>query len=352
SMVIAQRWCEAQGVCSQWAAVTSQGEESAEAANNVNKSKAALYEEGISYTRASDLDNALKVLRCLAQYDPNYKDVTALIALLEKQQRLDEMYAQARQYLDSRAYSEAIKILLDIRGMDPEYRPGTISDDLYEAYTERARRSVELAAAELELAPAPKAAEPRYVVTQEILNGIRRAVEDLGLALKERDGPEAQKAQLMAQTLGKGLELYSDWSWQECIGALRGLYEQDPDYFAGKAALVLCDARLHLGDFYYTNGNYQAAVEQFEAMKVMDVCDRALAETKAAEAGLPLTPTRTPTPTATATPTVTPTNTPRPTLTPTPTVPNTPTSVPTQPKDKGGGSSNGGGKPDKSPPPR
>ena len=126
--------------------------------------------------------------------------------------------------------------------------------------------------------------------------------------------------------------------------ALEAIYQRDAGYFGGKAALVLCDARLHLGEFLLAGENYEAALAQFEAMQAMAVCDNELAAARADEAGLPLTPTPTPTNTPTATPTNTPTNTPPPTQTPTPVPPtpvptNTPMPEPTQPSGGGGGGS-------------
>ena len=344
SNTVAQNWCPALDACSKLA---TRLPEDLEARNRVEKSKLALYNEGTAYMGANDIPNALKNFTCIVKYDPEYKDVAELIEELKRRQELDGLYREARGYLESRAYGEAIKKLLEIRGLDAEYRPGTISDDLYEAYLGRALRNIDLAAAELQRAVNAKPAEPLYAVTDGILEKIRSAIRDFDKALGERPGnQDAQLAKFLAENVNEGLERYSEWGWQESIVALSEIYDREPFYFMGKAVAVLCDAHLHLGDFYRQNEDWLAAWHEYQAMRDIEDCDQGVVRTRLQEVSPYLTPTAMPTLTPTPTPTARPTNTRRPTLVPTmtpaPTV--TPTPVPTTSPPQSGGN-NGGSKP-------
>ena len=344
SNMVAQNWCPALDAGSELAACLP---EDLEARNCVEKSKLALYNEGTAYMGANDIPNALKNFTCIVKYDPEYKDVAELIEELKRRQELDGLYREARGYLESRAYGEAIKKLLEIRGLDAEYRPGTISDDLYEAYLGRALRNIDLAAAELQRAVNAKPAEPLYAVTDGILEKIRSAIRDFDKALGERPGnQDAQLAKFLAENVNEGLERYSEWGWQESVLALSEIYDREPLYFMGKAVAVLCDAHLHLGDFYRQNEDWLAAWHEYQAMRDIEDCDQGVVRTRLQEVSPYLTPTAMPTLTPTPTPTARPTNTRRPTLVPTmtpaPTV--TPTPVPTTSPPQSGGN-NGGSKP-------
>lgn len=130
SFSVAQRYCRALEVCSELATVVP---EDPEALNGVEKAKAKLYDEALAYAKANAVGSALENLRCISDYDPDYKDVRTLIEELLVRQELDQQYQEARGYIDTRAYGEAAKRLLTLRAVAPEYRPGAISDDLYEA---------------------------------------------------------------------------------------------------------------------------------------------------------------------------------------------------------------------------
>ena len=336
SNMVAQNWCPALDAGSELAACLP---EDLEARNRVEKSKLALYNEGTAYMGANDIPNALKNFTCIVKYDPEYKDVAELIEELKRRQELDGLYREARGYLESRAYGEAIKKLLEIRGLDAEYRPGTISDDLYEAYLGRALRNIDLAAAELQRAVNAKPAEPLYAVTDGILEKIRSAIRDFDKALGERPGnQDAQLAKFLAENVNEGLERYSEWGWQESVLALSEIYDREPLYFMGKAVAVLCDAHLHLVDFYRQNEDWLAALREYQAMQRIEDCDQGVAGPLATEVSTYLMPTATPTLTATPMPT----NTRRPTLTPTrtsvPTLTPVPSATPQSSGENGGGS--------------
>lgn len=336
-----------------------------EVQNGLENAMDGLYEEALAYEKAGDFAQALARYQSISKINRMYKDVMARIGRLELRLQLDERLQEAMEQLARQAFGEAEKVLLWIRSQDVDYRPGTVSDGLYDVYMGRGNRAIDWVAQELKPAVNVQPAEPQYVVTDEMLARIREALRDFEAATEERrnvqsaqasqEPSEAERAVFLAEHLHEGLERYSDWAWQETILALNEIYVQEADYLSGKVALVLCDAHLHLGSFYYDKGDYQAAVGQFQAMQQIAACDQGLAVRRAQEAGLPLTPPATLTPTLR--PTNTPTRTPPPTTTPVPTQ----SSAPAQPSgggsssgtdsSSGGGSSGGGSKPQPKPEP-
>ncbi|NLG48684.1 MAG: tetratricopeptide repeat protein [Chloroflexi bacterium] len=329
SYSVAQRYCRALEVCSELATAVP---EDPEALNGVEKSKDKLYDEALAYVKANAIANALENLRCIFEYEPNYKDVRVMIDKLVIRQEMDQQYQEARGYLDSRAYGEAIKRLLQLRTVDAEYRPGTISDDLYEAYMGEGRQWLDMVEGELREVPDAQPSDVRFQITEDLLTKARQASKSYERALAERSASEeARTALTLAQLLGQGLQSYGARLWDQSITELTAIYAQDANYLSGKLAPILCDAHLHLGDIYLQEENYEAALAEYQAMASIEVCDAKLVETRMWEAGLPLTPTATPTFTPTPTDTPTPTQTSTPTLTNTPEPTATPTPEPTEP---------------------
>ena len=312
-----------------------------EAQNGFEKAKAGIYREALDYEKAGNLGEALSRYQDLAAIDVTYEDIAERIPTLTTSRDLEGLLAEAQQYLERRSYGDAEKKLLDIRSRDPNYRPGTISDDLFETYMGRALLYLDLVADDLVPVENAKANEPSYSVTADTLSKVRQAMRDLSKALDERPShPKAQETSGLASAIDSGLTSYGEWSWANAIEALTPVFSQDSTYLKGKVGLILCDAHLHLGDFEASSGNYFSALRQFQAMLDLGVCDGEVAQAKADAVGVHLTPTATPT--FTLTPTHTPTATRRPTVTPTVTLTPTFTPEPT-PTTASEGDSSGGG---------
>jgi len=313
-----------------------------EAQNGLEKSKAGIYREALDYEKAGNLDEALTRYLGLADVDATYEDIGERIPTLTTTQALESLLAEAQQYLERRSYGDAEKKLLEIRSRDDGFRPGTISDDLFETYMGRALLYLDMVADDIKRDEGAKPTEPSYTVTSDTLSKVRQAMRDLAKALEERPShPKAQETSGLASALDSGLTSYGEWSWASAIEALTPVFTQEPAYLKGKVGLILCDAHLHQGEFAASNGEYFSALQQFQAMIDLGVCDGEQAQQRADAVGIHLTPTATPT--FTATPTNTPTNTPRPTATPTVTSTPTNTPEPTATQPPSGGSSGGGG---------
>ena len=338
SRVVAQRWCEALEACAELA---TRVPDDVEALSSIARAKGMLYDAAQSAILHDQAVEALADLQCISAHDPAYRDVKALLHDIEIRRTLEARYQTALTYLQkarahyarqeynlaAEQYDRAKVELESIRRSDATYKPEAIRLDLYRLALERGACYLAWAAAELLPAADPRPAEPRYVITDSLLANLRNAAHDFEAALQERPASqEAASALSQVQGAHTGLEYYSDWAWPESIAALSPIHAQDADYLQGKVALVLCDAYQHLGDLHYVKGDYQTALEAFEKMQALGVCDEEAVARGIERAGLPLTPTAT----ATPTPTHTPTYTPAPTATPT----HTPTNTPSPEKKK------------------
>ena len=341
--MVAQQYCKALKV---YAELLPLVPEDPEVANGIEKAEAKLYDEALAYLEANDREQASVNLNCISEHDSAYKDTASLIQMLDRRQTLEADHAKAREDLNNRACREAVDLLEKLRATDPEYNPGTVSDALYEAYICLGRQFIELASSELKLSPSAKSTEPKWAVTQGVLSNALEASRAFGKALKERpNSEEAKTGKAQADNLKLGLEHYSVSAWAECLPPLLELYSQDTGYLSGKVAAVICDAYFHLGDLYYRESDYRAALREYQAIFDIQGCDAQPAQTRAQEAGAYLTPsptpTLTPTFTATYTPTATATRTPKPTATATRIPTSTPTAtltpVPTAHPGGGGG---------------
>jgi tetratricopeptide (TPR) repeat protein len=335
SYMVDQQYCKALEVYTE---LLRRVPQDPEAINGVENAKANLYDEASTHRKANELEQALEDLRCIFEYDPAYKDVRSLIETLEGLQAEE---ARCGKALDSGDCREAVDCWEKLRAMG--YNPGTVSDDLYRAYECLGQQLIELVGSELKLSPTAKPTEPSWAVTQGVLDNVLAASRAFGKALNERpNSEEAKLSKALANSLKQGLERYSVSAWAECIPPLMEVYRQsqDPRYhLSGKVAKLICDAHLHLGDLYYRNGDYQAALKEYQAILEIQGCDAQPAQTRAQEAGINLTPSPTPTltPTFTATHTATATRTPRPTATATSLPTNTPTPTPVPTTSSGGG---------------
>jgi hypothetical protein len=293
---------------------------------------------------ADDLGEATKAVATalggfakISAMDPEFKDVGSRVERLTLLSEIITLHAQAREDLASQAYGDAIRKLLEIRGHGIEYRPGTVSDELYQAYMGRGALFIKLAADGLRPADGAKPEEPSYLVSDGMLENVRKGKRDFEAAVAERrSSRDAAMAHFLAEHVGEGLERYSDWAWEESALALAEVYKGDVTYFAGQVGPLLCDALVHQVRLMMQLGETDRAVAARGLMTTVEGC--VVGDVDALMVAL--TPTATPTPTDTPTITPTFTNTPRPSPTATVVTPTeTPTPEPTaKPKDDGGGS--------------
>jgi hypothetical protein len=353
SLLLRQRCAEALDV---FVELGNEFPDDKEVIHGLDQARACLDSQTAEFERAADVaddlgeaaiqvDRALAGLRVIAAVDPEYKNARGRIERLDRLSRVIQLHAEARDYLASQAYSDAIRRLQEIRSYGIEYRPGTISDELYQAYMGRGALYIKLAADDLQLADGPKPEEPSYLISDGMLENIRRAQRDFEAAVAERaNSQEATLANFLALNIQEGLERYSDWAWEESGAALAEVYGADVTYFGGQIGPLFCDALAHQVRLMMQLGEIERAVTARERMSTIEGC--AADEVDALMVRLTPTATSTPTDTPTVTPTFT--NTPRPSPTPTMTPTDTPTSTP-QPTSKSDG---GGSKPNPTRPSR
>ncbi|MFH1085759.1 MAG: tetratricopeptide repeat protein [Chloroflexota bacterium] len=348
SQILTQRWEES---LKTYRELAKTWPDNAEVAHGLNQSKEGLYQRALTHAASADVAESLDqqadligkatgTLRLVVEADPAYKDAASRLEALARRQEVLKLHGEAREYLARNAYSDAIRRLLDVRGYDPDYRPGTVSDELYQAYMRRGTVDLGLASDGIQPASAAKAEAPQYTVPETSLASIRKAGRDFLKAMEERPkGEEAKKAQFLAANASQGFERYNDWAWQESVAALTKVYEGDAAYLDGKVAPILCDALIHDAQLAFQQGQKDRVAAVYATLVGLGRCRSDSVD----KLVLQLTPTATPTPTLTRTITATPTRTPRPTLTPTQAATETPTVVPTSPPSGDGGGGGGGG---------
>ena len=349
SQILTQRWEES---LKTYLELAKTWPEDAEVVHGLNQSKEGLYQRataGIASAEVAEsldqqadlIGQATATLQLVVDADSGYKDAASLLEGLSRRLDVLKLHGEAREYLARSAYSDAIRRLLDVRSNDPDYRPGTISDELYQCYMRRGTVDLGLAADDIQPASGAKPEAPQYTVPETALASLRKAERDFVKAVEERPkGEEATKAQFLASNASHGLERYNDWAWDDSAAALAPVYSGDSAYLDGKLAPILCDALAHDVQLALQQGQKERAVESYATLTALGRCRSDAVD----ELILQLTPTATPTPTLTPTITSTPTRTPRPTLTPTPVPTEAPTAVPpTEVPSSGGGGGGGGG---------
>ncbi|MBN1401563.1 MAG: tetratricopeptide repeat protein [Anaerolineae bacterium] len=344
SLLLRQRCAEALGV---FAELLNEYPEDKEVIHGLDQAKGCLDDQVSESEHAADVaddlgeaathvDKALAGLRVIAAVDPEYRNARDRIERLGLLARVIQLHAEARAYLASQAYGDAIRRLQEIRSYDIEYRPGTIGDELYQAYMGRGALYLKLAADDLQPANAPKPEEPSYLISDGMLENLRRAQRDFEAAVSERrSSREAAQANALAMGIQEGLERYSDWAWEESSIALMAVYEADAMYFGGHVGSLLCDALVHQIRLMMQLEEIGSAVAARERMARVEGC--AVGQVDALMVVLTPTATSTPTHTPTVTPTFTNTPRPSPTATVTPTDTSTPEPTP-EPKSDGGDS--------------
>jgi tetratricopeptide (TPR) repeat protein len=327
---VARQNCKAIEAC---AALLESAPEDREAANNLEKAKARLYDEalaGIKANTAASLSKAWEELDCIFVSDPSYRDVRTLLEQIKTRQALDAIYEQALASLNRQECDQAENKLLQIRTMDPEYAPTQLGDALYTAYVCQGNQHLAVVVAAVQPVSPTLAGEAAWNVTVDALSRTRLAIRAFDRATREKPASEEAKlSRTLAESLQTGLERYSLRAWGVSIEHLGEIYRRDQSYLQGKVAALLCDAHLHQAEAFFQGGQLEAALTEYQTMLAIQGCASDTIRARAMQVGIMLTPTATPTltPTPTSTPTPTATYTPRPTETPVPT--RTPTPIPT-----------------------
>ncbi|MCX6032341.1 MAG: hypothetical protein NT169_23980 [Chloroflexi bacterium] len=256
-----------------------------------------LYRQAQAEIAAGQSADAQLTLIKLQTMRANYRDVSALLRVIERQQQLT---ALARRTADAKAagdWEEVISRLEEMRAVLPREERAQVEADLFEAYMAYGAELVKR--------------------TQGGSGELTRAVEMYNKALTLRPGAaEATTQRNRARQYLTGVNSYTTGNWNAAIAQLEPLYTEQPDYLGGQAAQLLYNAYVHTGDVLLEAGEVNRAWERYAHAGQIQGIDTSTARALAADLSLKLTPTATTTPTPTQKPTLAPTGVP--TATPTP----------------------------------
>ncbi len=256
-----------------------------------------LYRQAQAEIAAGQSADAQLTLIKIQTMRANYREVSALLSKIERQQRLTALARHAADAKTAGDWEEAISRLEEMRALLPREERAQVEADLFEAYMAYGAELVKR--------------------TQGGSGELTRAVEIYNKALTLRPGAaEATTQRNRARQYLAGVNSYTTGNWNGAIAQLEPLYTEQPDYMGGQAAQLLYNAYMRIGDGLLENGEVNRAWEKYTRASQIQGIDTSTARTLAADLSLKLTPTATTTPTPTQKPTLAPTTVP--TATPTP----------------------------------
>jgi len=261
----------------------------------------AYYEEAVKLVSSLDWQLALEYFRAVQQVDPDYRDVESQIAQVSLQIRLEELFGQALSAYQAESWVSAIELFMQVRVLDETYRTQEVGRYLFDSHFQYGLDLVANSGADLDK--------------------VRQAMTHFDDAsnLNPVDGRPAAEREL-AETYLEGCDLFDQGYWERAVAALSVVCVSRPDYAGGRAAQLLCQARLNTAEAYEQAGDLDSALGEYELIMSMGICEGSEVAARATRVAQALTPTATPT----STPTLTPTHTLTPIASPTPSI--TPTS--------------------------
>ena len=270
----------------------------------------AYYEEAMGLVVARDWQAALDHLTAVQRVDPNYRDVEDQITVVSRQMQLESLFSRALTAYQAENWPSAIELFMQLQVVDETYRAQEVQRYLFDSHYRFGLDLVATSGANLE--------QVREAMTHF----------DEASLLNPADGRPAAEREL-AETYLEGCDLFNEGYWERAVAALSVVCVARPEYASGRAAQLLCQARLNIAQAHEEAGDLESARGEYELILSMGICDYDDVTARATRVSEALTPTATFTNTPTLTPTVT--RTPIFTATPsrTPTSPYTATPVPT-----------------------
>jgi tetratricopeptide (TPR) repeat protein len=260
---------------------------------------------------AAQWSSALDKLQQIIAWDPTFCNAVERTALVKTQQALEAQYAEAQDYFKQANWTEAIRILEQLRDEAATFRSNEVQQTLFLAHF---RQGVDWMA---------RAGDSLNLVNQAIQSF------DSALALYPSDGTALEEKRL-AGLYRQAYLFVGQKDWPQAVVVLKQIHDSRPNYMEGRATSMLCASFLQLGDVYNGSGNLEQALQQYRNVLAIEDCDHVQAAIKEREVYMILYPP-TPTPTRTPLPTRTPRPTPTVTATPSPTPRPPPPVQPTQP---------------------
>ncbi len=203
------------------------------------------YQEGLRQMERQNWDAARNHFEGIMDENPNFRDVSILLADLERLSFMDEILFTSNLNYDEEDWVAAVEGYESIRALDPEFQSQLIEEKLFASYVNAAKATLVDQADSLQ---ALETAE-RY---------FRKA-----LALRPQD-PEVKSERELAYLYLKAQNDFSQGLWSEVISGLEIINAEKPDYALGTARQTLYEAYIARGDAWMAKGEYEAATLDYQ----------------------------------------------------------------------------------------
>jgi tetratricopeptide (TPR) repeat protein len=208
------------------------------------------YYEGLHQMERQNWDAARNLFEGVLDESPNFRDVSILLADVERISFMDEILTASNQNFDAEAWQEAIEGYESIRALDPEFQSQLIEEKLFASYVNAAKAALVDQADSLQ---ALEIAESYF----------RKA-----LALRPQD-PEVKSERELAHLYLKAQKDFTEGLWSEVISGLEIINAENPDYALGTARQTLYEAYIARGDAWMAKGEYETATDDYQRASVL-----------------------------------------------------------------------------------
>jgi tetratricopeptide (TPR) repeat protein len=211
--------------CAEWAEVVGNSPEVDEILASIEEQQVLsdLYADAVEAQYRGDCETALPLLNEVESLSPGYRNVRQLIDDCRKRQALDAAWQEVEALQEGGDWDALISALLTIRSQSPDYKRAQVEELLYQSYSGLGR---------------------------ERLDGARGDLEDLGqaigylqeaLRLRPSDYALAEELRL-ARRYVAGVEAYQREAWEDAVGYWEPIYLAQPGYQSGILAGQIEDA--------------------------------------------------------------------------------------------------------------
>jgi predicted Zn-dependent protease len=206
---------------------------------------AALYEQAIGQAEAGQWQQVQVIMDEIHALAPRFDDPQGLASRAEeevaRQQRLNDLLAQAQAARESCDWSPAISALEELAAEEPDF-PGVA------AQVEELKRLKDLYDRAIGEMDAENWGEAQHLLAQvqEREPGFREVQRLSARIATEIAREETERKQQLAKQFARAMEHFQAQRWQEAIEAFRAVIELDPEYGElahGSAASLLATSR-------------------------------------------------------------------------------------------------------------
>jgi tetratricopeptide (TPR) repeat protein len=217
---------------------------------NAESALLADYYEGLRQMERQNWDAARNLFIGILDKAPTFRDVSILLADVERTTFMDEILKSSNQNFDMEEWQAAIEGYESIRALDPEFQSLLIEDKLFASYV--------------------NAAKATLVDQEDSLQALETAERYFrkALALRPQD-PEVKSERELAHLYLKAQNDFSEGLWSEVISGLEIINVEKPDYALGTARQTLYEAYIARGDAWMGKGEYETATVDYQRASVL-----------------------------------------------------------------------------------